>query len=231
MKERQKLQKEALEILSRCQGYSEFLVSYFERFLGKNVLEVGSGIGNITSLLVKKGRVVVPSDIDKESLKTLNLKFGNAAFLDITSEISKELIGKFDSVVVLNVLEHIKDDFEALINIKKLLKDRGKLIILVPSHRFLYSQYDKKVGHQRRYSLKELKEKLGQTGFKITKLNFVNKLGALGWFYNFKIAKRTSFPKPLIVSINAISCLIKFIDRLFPFPFGLSIICIAQKEE
>lgn len=94
MMERQKLQKEALEILSNCQGYSEFLVSYFEKYLGKNVLEVGSGIGNITCLLNKEGRVVIPSDIDKESLKILKLKFVNAAFLDITLDISKELIGK-----------------------------------------------------------------------------------------------------------------------------------------
>lgn len=231
MNERKKLQKDALETLSRCGKYSKLLISFFDKYLGNEVLEIGSGIGNITRLLLKEGRTVIPSDIDKESLKKLNSQYGNSIYLDITSKPPKKFIEKFDSLVVLNVLEHIKDDLGTLKNVSKLLKKDGHLILLVPSHMFLYSEYDKKVGHERRYSLVETKEKIIKSGFKILKLNFVNKIGALGWFYNFKIRKRKKFPKPLIFSINAVSKLIKIIDFLIPFPFGLSIICIAEKEK
>ncbi|RJR26074.1 class I SAM-dependent methyltransferase [Candidatus Microgenomates bacterium] len=229
MKERQKLQKEALEILSQCQGYSNLLVSFFEKHLGKSVLEVGSGIGNITRLLVKKERIVVPSDIDKQSLEKLSLQFGNALFLDIAKNPPQNLAQKFDSVVMLNVLEHIKNDLQALENVLKLLKPGGKLILLVPSHMCLYSDYDCKVGHQRRYNLREVQEKLRKVGFKIIKINYFNKLGALGWFYNFKVRKRTYFPKPFIFSMNAVSGLTQLIDKVIAFPFGLSVICIAEK--
>jgi SAM-dependent methyltransferase len=231
MNERKRLQKEALEALSECEGYSRFLISYFEKYLGKEILEIGSGIGNITRLLNNEERKVIPSDIDKQSLDILNSEYQQVLYLDITSKNSQELSGRFDSLVVLNVLEHIKDDLEALINMRKLLKADGKLILLVPAHLFLYSEYDKKVGHERRYSSTEIKEKLGKSGFNILKLNFVNKIGALGWLYNFKMLKRKSFPKPLIFSINAISGFIKIIDLLVPLSFGLSIICVAEKKK
>ncbi|MBI2595302.1 methyltransferase domain-containing protein [Candidatus Daviesbacteria bacterium] len=222
------LQIQALETLSGLNAYNLWLVSKFKNFIKNDVLEIGSGIGTITSILISTGFNVTPSEINKKYIKKLKQFSKQPLFLDITKpcKINK----KFQTIVAVNVVEHTRDDMKVLINISKLLKDKGILILLAPAHNFLYGSYDKRVGHFRRYSKKEISNKLVKTNFKIKKIFYINKLGALGWFVNSKLLKRKGLPQHQTWLINKLVPCLDFLDKTVPLNFGLSIIAIAQKK-
>ena len=95
-----------------------------------------------------------------------------------------------DSVICFNVLEHIEQDEKALKNIFDLLEPGGRLLLLVPSHPWLYGTLDQHLGHYRRYGKKELKNKLETLGFKVIFLKYFNRIGIWEWFLNSKILRK-----------------------------------------
>lgn len=229
MQSRQNYQQSILESLAQVDKYNKWIVSKFERYLVKNILELGSGLGNITLKIKDKGFNILPSDIDQSFLKSLRKIDKRAIYLDVLNiKISKK---KFDTIIAINVLEHLDDDIQSLKNIYNLLTPQGILILLIPAHQFLFGSYDRMVGHFRRYSKKDLSQKLLKTGFRIKKINYHNKLSALGWFINARLLNRKSFPKYQLYLINLLVPLIDLIDKIIPFDFGLSIICIARKTK
>lgn len=228
MQSRQNYQQSILESLAKVESYNEWIVSKFEKYLGKQILELGSGLGNITLKIKDKGFNILPSDIDRSFLKSLKKIDKKAIYLDaLNIKTSK----KFDTIIAVNVLEHLDDDLQSLKNIYNLLIPQGILILLIPAHQFLFGSYDRMVGHYRRYSKKDLSQKLLKTGFRIEKINYHNKLSALGWFINTRLLNRKSFPKYQLYLVNLLVPLIDLIDKIIPFNFGLSIICIARKTK
>ncbi|OGM10526.1 hypothetical protein A2159_01140, partial [Candidatus Woesebacteria bacterium RBG_13_34_9] len=169
-----------LEIMREASWYNDWLFKLIKPFLGQEVLEVGCGIGNFTPLLAKKS-LVFAIDVNEKYTKLLKKSsFGTTrtGFGDIEKNEYFFKNEKFDTVVCLNVLEHIKNDFKALVNMKKLIKKDGNLVLLVPAHKNLYSQFDKELGHFRRYDKKELLSILRKADFKIDVLKPINWLGA-----------------------------------------------------
>src|SRR3989344_4129668 len=211
------LQKEILESLTGAPLYNKWLLSKAKGFIKSKILEVGSGIGSFTPHLGELDSQVTPSEIIKKFLKILNKKF----------EKKKEKT--FNTVVAINVLEHVLQDSLALENMAKLLKNDSNLILIVPAHKTLYGTYDKSLGHIRRYSAKELTEKVNKSGLKIRKIIYVNKIGAAAWFLNARILKLKDFPKSQIFFVNLITPLLDFLDKIIPLSFGLSIVCICRK--
>lgn len=225
----QSYQEGALEDLAKVDNYNTWLLSKFENYLGKNILEVGSGLGRIAFKVQEKGFNITPTDIDRNFLKSLKKINKNAFYLDIINQNLK-IKGRFDTIIAINVLEHIKDDEGALENIYNLLPAGGIFVILVPAHKILFGSYDNLAGHQRRYSKDELLRKLKQAGFFALQIKHYNKLSVLGWLVNAKVLKRKNLPKLQLYALNLIVPFIDFFDKIIPFNFGLSIICIAQKR-
>ncbi|OGD94020.1 hypothetical protein A2697_00815 [Candidatus Curtissbacteria bacterium RIFCSPHIGHO2_01_FULL_41_44] len=225
------LQKEILESLTGAPLYNKWLLSKAKGFIKSKILEVGSGIGSFTPHLGELDSQVTPSEINKKFLKILNKKFENKAlYLDITKVNFEKIKEKtFNTVVAINVLEHVLQDSLALENMAKLLKNDSNLILIVPAHKTLYGTYDKSLGHIRRYSAKELTEKVNKSGLKIRKIIYVNKIGAAAWFLNARILKLKDFPKSQIFFVNLITPLLDFLDKIIPLSFGLSIVCICRK--
>lgn len=218
-----------LEELSYATSYNRWIVGKFEDFLGQKVLEVGGGIGSISKVFVSLGKTVWVSEVNKKFLKILKHNFENILYLDI----EKEKLGffqKFDSVVVINVLEHIENRIQALKNCRKLIKANGSVIILVPAHNFLYGSYDKNVGHFLRYTKNVLKEELSESGLKAVSMEYCNKLGAFGWFVNSRLLKKGTAPKQQVKLMNAATPFLGIFDKLIPGDFGMSLICIAKKD-
>lgn len=225
----QSYQNEILHELSRVENYNKWIISKFLDFTLGKCLEVGAGTGNITLLVREKGIDITPSEKDRSFLKTLKVNFKKAFLLDIESPKDSLRGFYFDTVIAINVLEHIKNDTLALRNISRILTPQGKLILLVPAHQMLFGSYDKGLGHYRRYPKNELELKLKEAGFKVLKSNYLNKVGALGWFLNAVILKRTVFPQYQLYVMDKLVPVLDFFDKLIFFPFGLSIICICQK--
>ncbi|MCK4401093.1 class I SAM-dependent methyltransferase [bacterium] len=206
-----------------------------EPFLGRKILELGSGIGRISKYLVRKDREVTLLDIDKEYTNYLRKRFiSNPGVRIVEADILKvdEVLTdrNFDTVVGINILEHVNNDVEAVERLKKIITATGRLVLIVPAHKVLFSNFDKRVGHYRRYSKKELQDKLLKGGFFIEKIEFMNVLGPIGWFLQFRLLKRKRMSKTTIQFFDKLVPLIALIEKYVRFPFGLSLLCVARSK-
>lgn len=219
-----------LENMSQATGYNRWTLEKFEKYLKGEILEVGCGIGNFTQTLSKYGKVYA-IDIDKslvERVKKDNMI--EAGFGDIEKGEYFFKDKKFDTVVCINVLEHIKNDLTALENIYKLLKTGGRLVLLVPVNQFLYGEIDKAIGHFKRYDSKILEKEIGRFGFNILYKRKLNLLGALGWFFAGRVLKNTQVEKSKIKIFNIISPVFLAVENIIEPIIGTSILIIGEKK-
>ena len=222
-------QNEALEKLALVDKYNSWIVSKFKKHLKGDILELGSGLGNITNRLLKNGHNITSTDIDRKYLSTLKKINRNTKFLDIEN-LGNKKVYKYDTIIAINVIEHIKDDEKVFRNSYKLLNSKGIFIVLVPAHKFLFGSYDVLADHKRRYSISEMEKKLKKAGFKIREIGYYNKISAIAWFLNARVLKSKSFSKSQLSLVNLLVPLIDALDSVIPFNFGMSLICIAEKK-
>lgn len=215
-----------LEIMSSAIWYNNWLLNQISKYLRGDILEVGAGIGNFTLKLSKYGKTTA---IDYDSDYTSSTSRKNANFGDI--EKGKYFFGKktFDTIVCMNVLEHIKDDRKALRNMNSLLKRGGRLILLVPAFSFAYGQLDHDLGHFRRYTIKSAEGKVKEAGFKIIEKKYLNWLGLIGWTINAKILGKRIIPEGQLKLFDKVARLFLFIEKFISPPFGLSALVIGEK--
>jgi SAM-dependent methyltransferase len=223
--------EKTLEVMGNAVWYNKWILQMSRKYLGKNVLEVGAGIGNFTGLLSKDHKVTAV-EINSDYLKYLNKNFKNVSsgFGDI--EKGRLFFNKkqFDSIICFNVLEHIKDDLKALMNMYKLLVPGGHLIVIVPAHKLLFSDFDKNLGHFRRYNIAETQLKMKDAGFNIISIRYLNWVSAIGWFIFLKLTKNPVMPGREVKIFGLIGPFLLSIEKFITFPFGLSVYCVAQKQ-
>jgi glycosyltransferase involved in cell wall biosynthesis len=226
---------QTLQKMKRLRRYNQWIFSQFRPFLGKRVLEIGSGIGNITKFLLDR-ELVIATDVEPKYLTFLKETFGKykkfrVEGFDISgSEMERYRSYHIDSVICFNVLEHIEQDEKALKNIFNLLEPGGRLLLLTPSHSWLHGTLDRHLGHYRRYGKKELKNKLETIGFKVVFLRYFNRIGMMGWFLNSKILRRKRLPSFQLRIYNLLVPLFK-LEKFLPLPFGTSLLVVAEKSE
>lgn len=224
-----------LHQLAEIDQYNYWLYEQFEAYLGTRVLEVGSGTGNITQFLCAEGRQVMATDVVPNYRNELARRFSEqpnfrVGKFDLKAAAPIEMRQeKFDTVVCLNVLEHIEDDLFALEQMRSVLEPGGHLALLVPAHQLLYGEFDRAVGHFRRYAKSELKSKLAHADFEVREIKFFSLAAMLPWFINGRIFKRTYLPDGQVDLANRLVPLLK-LERLIGPPCGLSLIAIARKQ-
>ncbi len=229
--------KETLEHLESFEAYAAWIYRKIKPFLGKRILEVGSGVGTIIPyLLSEPSTEVMITDYREDYVEILRRKFGthpNIEFyhFDATNPLDTAIQqNPPDTLICLNVLEHIKEDRQALSHMFDLLKPGGKCIILVPSFQQLYSNLDYNLEHYRRYNAADLKEKMSRAGFDISTSFYFNPVGAIGWFVSGRILKGGTIKPWHITFQRFLLPISQLIDKL-PFPFGLSVVCVGIKPE
>lgn len=225
--------KQTLESMSQAVWYNQWTLNKFKLYLKGKILEVGCGIGNFTKTLTDFGQVWA-IDIDKNYIKQTQNKVSDKAKVGL-GDIEKGRYffnnPKFDAEICINVLEHIKDDRKALRNLYTLLDDDGYLILLIPAHRFLYGKIDQAIGHFRRYTKEDIKEKLRKVGFKIISCKRLNFIGGVGWFLANKVFSERSVSDTKIEIFNLLAPFILPLENLIEPPIGTSILIIAQKND
>lgn len=227
-----KYSQQTLESMSQAVWYNRWTLNKFKKYLKGDILEVGCGIGNFTSSLTKYGRVWA-IDIEKNYVEETMKKVNGKASVGMGNiEQGKYFFNtkKFNSVVCVNVLEHIGNDKQALKNLYKLLEDREYLILLVPSHPKLYGAIDQSIGHFRRYDKNDLINKLKDVGFAIVSFRRVNFLGAIGWWIAQKILREKTIKEDNIKIFNVVAPLVLPLEDIMEPPLGTSILVIAQKK-
>jgi 2-polyprenyl-3-methyl-5-hydroxy-6-metoxy-1,4-benzoquinol methylase len=216
-------------------NYHKWIISKMKPYLGGNILEIGTGKGNYYQYLAKKYKSYISLDIDKEVIETAKKKYPHGIFIqaDITSdEIEKFFLQKLNSIIIVNVLEHIKNHEKAIENLFNILQPNGYLIILVPAFNFLFNDLDRLAGHERRYSKSEIAILLKKHGA-ITKLEYFNPLGGLFWWIN-------KFKRHKNINSQNINFQIKVFDKIGIYVsrftnlflkkfFGQSVFCVIQK--
>jgi glycosyltransferase involved in cell wall biosynthesis len=224
---------EILLRLNRAPRFTKWMASVIKPYLGNRVLEIGAGIGNMTMHLIPR-TLYWATDISPEYLDQLEdlrstrpyLKVGYTNGMESSSFPVEQ---SFDTVVCLNVVEHLADDVGALRNIYDSLEKGGRAIILVPNNPRLFGTLDEVLGHCRRYSPEQLISLGQQAGFRVEKLLKFNRVGSPAWWLNGKILRRTTFGMVQIRFLNALTPIFRRVDSLLPFP-ALSIIAVFQKE-
>jgi glycosyltransferase involved in cell wall biosynthesis len=216
--------------------YNRWLHERFEGHLGQRILEVGSGVGNQTRFFVDSRERVIASDVEPHYLRELVGHFGECGNVRIASyrfplrdEDRADLLGeRLDTIVCLNVLEHIEDDGAALGDFATVLPAGGRLVLLVPSLKALYGSLDEHLHHFRRYAQDELRAKVTGAGFEIDTMRFLNRPAVPGWWLNSRVLKRRVMPKGQLRLFKWIMPLLK-LEENHPPRFGLSLLVLARK--
>lgn len=224
--------KNILYAMSLARNFNQWTVDQIKKYIGENVLEIGSGLGNISILLGNKEKLTC-SDISDEHLEYLDAVIGDKPSVEVKKlDISSDDIdttNKYDTVVCLNVIEHIEDDKRVANNIYSLLESGGHAVIIVPNYPKLYSSLDVAVEHIKRYDKESISQVLETAGFEIEKVWSFNRIGVLSWIWNGIWLKRKHFSKIQIKIMELLMPLIRLTDKLFPFE-GLSLCVIAKKK-
>ncbi|MFH0911808.1 MAG: glycosyltransferase [Planctomycetota bacterium] len=223
-----------LMAMSSASAYTRWVGELVRPHLGRHVLELGSGIGNMSLRLRGKPRLTL-SDMDPVYLDLLRNLFAGQEGVDVVELDVTEprhfaaLRGEaIDTVVAFNLLEHIEDDAAVLREVHALLPTGGRLILQLPQYPALFSSFDEALEHKRRYDKLGLRGLLFRSGFEVDYLTDLNWLGVPGWFLNGKLLRRKTFGRIQLKVFNMLVPLLRLTHRL-PLP-GLSILAVARKR-
>jgi glycosyltransferase involved in cell wall biosynthesis/intracellular sulfur oxidation DsrE/DsrF family protein len=212
--------------MARLEPYNRWLADRFRGALGDRVLEIGAGFGNMTRHLLPRPRVVA-SDLDPVAIEYLRGTFRQDPSVQVASYrfplrpeelegLRKEAI---DTVVCLNVLEHIENDTATLSDFATVLPSGGRLVLIVPALARLYGTLDQHLHHFRRYEKAELEKKVRDAGFVLEDCRFLNRVGILGWYV---------LPRGQLAAFKLLMPLLKR-EEARPPSIGMSLLAIARK--
>ena len=136
---------------------------------------------------------------------------------------------RLDTVVALNVIEHIAGDVEALRCIRDMLQPQGRAVILVPALEGLFGSLDSALGHQRRYTRRSITERMRQAGFRVERVFYFNMLGTFGWWLNARIRRVPRIPLAQLRSFDRLVPILRTED-LIRLPFGQSVIAVGAVD-
>jgi glycosyltransferase involved in cell wall biosynthesis len=227
---------EVLEAFTNAPRFNRWMADTIRPYLGERVLEIGAGIGNLSRHLAPRRKLYIASDIDVEHLARIRTRLEHRPNLEIRRcDVSKpedfgELAGRVDTVVCLNVVEHVADDAAALANLYAALAPGGRAIVLVPHDQRLYGTLDEALGHWRRYSREELRRKMEQAGFAVERILEFNRISRPGWWMAGKLLRRRTLSPAALWAFDRLVWLWRRIDSRLPWK-PTSIIAIGVKPQ
>jgi SAM-dependent methyltransferase len=237
-----------LELFRENDAYSEFLWERLSalspRPVDGRILEVGCGIGNLTRIQLRSPgvRFLQAIDIDPAYVKRVKEEVRDPR-LSVAVSPAEEYCpaehcpetggpsGGFDFIVSSNVLEHIDDHARVVRNFRRMLRPGGVALILVPAHPFLYSSLDRNLSHFRRYRRRDFHDLARDSGLEVLSLRHFNPLAAFGWWLNGKVLRRGVLPAGQLSFYTRFAIpLSRLVDRINPFPFGVSLLCVLGQR-
>ena len=221
-----------LEILSFAINYYRWIVDAFEPYLGETIAEVGAGIGSVSKLLLGKrikrlcafepSRNMYPL-LEEELRQEERAKAINDFF---SPRYAQE---GFDSVVYINVLEHIQDDRTELTHAREMLNSQGHLLLFVPALAWLYSDFDEQIGHFRRYTKQELSALVRDVGFILVKAQYFDLAGIIPWYINFVWLRNSIGSGSVSLYDKLVVPTMRLIESVVPPPIGKNVLLIGKK--
>jgi len=225
---------EVLERLNRAPRFTQWMADVIRPYIGDRVLEVGAGTGNMSVHLMPRSVYwatdVNPHYLDKLCSLRSTRPYMRVAYTNAVDAGTFPAGQSFDTVVCLNVVEHIRDDVRALRNIRNSLSNGGRAIILVPCGPGLYGSLDEVLGHCRRYTSEQLTVVSREAGFHVEQVLKFNRPGVPAWWLNGRVLHRRAFGLGQIRMLNLLTPIFRLVDSWLPLP-PLSIIAILRRED
>ena len=223
-----------LEAMAFAINYHTWIVDEFKAYLGDCVAEVGAGTGSFSKLLtaeqIKHLVAFEPSanmyPLLKDRLQKENhVETVNDFFGDVCHRYEKG----FDSVIYVNVLEHIEDDKKELLCAYEGLRESGHILIFVPALSWLYGDFDKKVGHYRRYHKGELIRLILRAGFDIVKVKYFDVAGIIPWYIAFVLLKKSLLGRNVSLYDKLVVPVMRKIEGIITPPIGKNLLLVGRK--
>ena len=221
--------------LSRAPRFNAWMADTIRGLCGERVLEIGGGVGNLTLQLIPRSTFVV-SDVNPLYLQTLQNLIPDRPYLSVrycdVTEMSTfpDDEGPFDTIICLNVIEHINDHRRALENIRSVLAPSGNVIVLVPHGPWNFGTLDDVLGHVRRYTPETLRSVAQESGLRVVDLRYFNRVGTIAWWLNGRILRRRSFGLVQIKILNLVVPLMRLAERFTWLP-SLSLIGVLTHAD
>jgi 2-polyprenyl-3-methyl-5-hydroxy-6-metoxy-1,4-benzoquinol methylase len=225
---------DVLRTLEEADNYADWIYRLIEPHLGDDVLEIGAGHGELTERLRRSSRVTA-TDLSKRCVDELALRFAGDSQVEVLQADVAALGAEdhqYDSVVLINVLEHIDDDVTALAELRALLKPGGRLCVFVPAFEGLYSEFDRRIGHRRRYRKSRLVNTFDRAGLGVVEARYVNTVGALAWWLFSRQLGQVPTQRWSVRLYDQVGVplLRKFEEGRQP-RFGQSLLCIGYRKD
>src|SRR5215207_5475740 len=218
-----------LEAMSFAVNYHRWILNVFRPYLGTRLVEVGAGTGLFSELLLghpaESLTLVEPSADMHRILRnrvqrlrpSMEVEIYNSTFVEVAEQIKARQ--RPDSILYINVMEHIPDDVTELKAVWRTLGHDGRAFIFVPALPWLYGNFDVDVGHHRRYTKLELEEKCLLAGFKIYKSMYFDLAGVVPWWIRFRLLRASTLdPREVKLFDRIVVPITKTIESLIPPP-------------
>ena len=207
-----------------------YCLKFIKKYLKGDILEVGAGCGSFTKNYLNKSiNSVTLTELDQKNILDLKEKFKTNTNIKILNKTIEEVDEKFDSIIYLHVLEHIKNDEQEILNATKRLNKNGFLIIMVPAHQKIYSNLDRAVGHFRRYEIEFFNKNF--KSLKKINIKFLDTMGYFLYLFNKFFFKKEVYPSKFKIFIwdKIFTPLTVIVDFIFRYRFGKCILVIYKK--
>jgi glycosyltransferase involved in cell wall biosynthesis len=220
-----------LENLDDAVQYVDWISSLVVPHVAGRVLEVGAGHGTFSTRLAEAASELVISEPSARAAMLLRERFGAG-----TSVVQADLEdaasdGPFDTMVLINVLEHLADDEKALALMYDGLAPGGRIVVFVPAHEMLYSAYDRSIGHYRRYRRGELLRKVERANLRVVDAHYVNAIGFFAWYVTARLLRKRPTQAGLVRTYDRLVVpLARAVESRVRPPFGQSVLIVAERE-
>ena len=222
-----------LEAMSFARNYHKWILAEFLPYLGSSVAEVGAGVGSFSTLVLETN---ISSLVVFEPSQNMYPLLQEALGKDKRATAVNEYFGaahqetRFDSILYVNVLEHIEDDASEIATARDSLKPNGHLLIFVPALPWLYSEFDRHVGHCRRYLKKDLVNLIQRSGLAVVKARYFDVAGIIPWYINFVVLKNAMSAGSVSLYDRVVVPAMRLIEGLVPPPLGKNVLLVARKD-
>ncbi len=230
-----------LDAMAGASNYHEWILDVFEPFLGRHLVEVGAGLGSFSELILRHHAcqtfwLVEPSRemydqlaVAQELQTNTRIQTFHGTFREVAPSIKAGQAP--DSIIYVNVLEHIMDDEGELAAIHDTLAETGRVFLFVPALPWLYGAFDERVGHMRRYTKPELEGKLERAGFKVVLSRYFDFAGIAPWWVKYRLLRSaTMAPGGVRQYDRWVVPIARRIEKLLEPPIGKNVIAVAEKR-
>lgn len=219
--------------MSGAEHYRRWIVDTFAPHLGKNVAEVGAGIGSMSRLLlehpIERLAAFEPSG-NMYPMLAAALR-GEARAQAVHGLFDGSQAGKgYDSVLYVNVLEHVEHERDELAAAHAALRPGGRLLVYVPALPWLFSNFDREVGHFRRYTKDGLERVVEHAGFEVLESRWFDVAGIVPWYVNFTVLGRGMGAGSVSLYDRLVVPAMRAIERLAPPPIGKNVALVARRN-